>query len=393
MRKRLAWAGVASGGLLLGALVAGAAAQAAEAPGVTADSIKIGMFAPLTGQATIGSKALLGAAAIYKDANEKGGVNGRKFELVIEDDACDPNKAITAVKKLVGQEQVFMIHGGWCSSTVLAAKPELVKDPNLPFMILAAASAAISKPVAQNIFHPVATTDTVARTMVNFALSKPGSKRIAIISHSDEWGKSHLEPALDELKAKGAEPVETVWFERGSLDATSQTLRLREARPDVILAILYPAEISIFLRDAYKFGLQASLLGTQGVSLEDTAKRVGIPDAVKNFYVFYPLSETMDAPAFQKWVELFRRHYPNEPLDTVNFLSMSGSLAVIEAVKRLGDNVTREGLIAELDRLGITDFGIQSAPLSFTPEDHAGIKQGKMIAYREGKPTIVATHP
>ena len=388
MRQRLAAAGA-----LIAALVLAGSAQSADAPGVTAGSIRIGMFGPLTGPAALGSKAVLGAAAIYKDASDKGGVNGRKIELVIEDDACDPNKAITAVKKLVGQEQVFMVHGGWCSSTVLAAKPEIVKDASLPFMVLGAASTAISKPVEKNIFHPVATTETVARTMVNFALSKPGAKRVGIISHSDEWGKSHLEPAIAALKAKGAEPVETVYFERGSLDATSQTLRLREARPDVILAILYPAEITIFLRDAYKFGVQASVLGTQGVSLEDTARRVGIPDAVKNFYVFYPLSETMDAPAFQPWIELFRRHYPNEPLDTVNFLSMTGALAVLEALKRLGPDVTREGLIAELNKLGTVNFGIQSAPLTFTPEDHAGVKEGKMITYREGKPTIIAAHP
>jgi branched-chain amino acid transport system substrate-binding protein len=382
----------ASAGLLL-ALLAGPAAKAAEVPGVTADSIKIGMFASLTGQATIGAKALFGAAAIYKDANDKGGVNGRKVELVIEDDGCDPNKAITAVKKLIAQDQVFMVHGGWCSATVLAAKPDLTRDADLPFMVLAAASTAISKPVQKNLFHPVATTDTVARTMVDFALSKPASRRIAIISHSDEWGKSHLEPALAEMKAKGVEPVETVYFERGSVDATSQTLKIREAKPDVVLAILYPAEISIYLRDAYKFGIQASTIGTQAVSLEDTAKRVGITDAVKNLYVFYPLADTIDSPAMQKWADIFRKYYPNETLDTVSFIAMSGSLAVLDALKKAGPDLTREALITGLNNLGTVDYGIQSAPLTFTPEDHAGIKAGKMITYKDGKAVIVGTHP
>jgi branched-chain amino acid transport system substrate-binding protein len=382
----------AAGALLAAVLLTGAA-KAADAPGVTADSIKIGMFAPLTGSAAIGSKALYGAAAIYKDANEKGGVNGRKIDLVIEDDACDPNKAISAVKKLIAQDQVFMVHGGWCSGTVLASKPELTKDANLPFMVMAAAATSISTPVIKNVFHPVATTDTVARTMVNFALSKSGSKRIAIISHSDEWGKSHLEPALAEMKAKGVEPVETVYFERGSVDATSQTLKLREAKPDVVLAILYPAEITIYLRDAYKFGLTASSLGTQGVSLEDTAKRVGIPEAVKNFYVFYPLSDTIDSPGFQKWVEVFKKHYPNETVDTVSFISMSGALAVLEAIKRQGATPTQEGMVSQLNALGTVDFGIQSAPLTFSTQDHAGVKQGKMIAFKDGKPAIMAAHP
>src|SRR6185369_5095733 len=193
-------------------------------PGVTKDTIKIGMFGPLTGPTAVGSLPLLGAVAVYKNVNDQGGINGRKIEVVVEDDACDPNKTIAAVKTLIAQDQVFMIHGGWCSGTVLAIKPELARNPGLPFMVLGAASAAISTPVQANIFHPIATTNTVAKAMVDFALSKPNAKRIAIISHSDEWGKSHLEPVVASLKAAGLEPVETVYLERGGVDATSQIL-------------------------------------------------------------------------------------------------------------------------------------------------------------------------
>src|SRR5690606_14548447 len=161
----------------------------------------------------VGALPLFGAASIYKDINERGGIHGRKIELHIEDDACDPNKTISAFKKLTAQDGVFMIHGGWCSGTVMAIKPELARNPGLPYMVLGAASAAISTPVMPNLFHPIATTQTVTRTMLDFALSKPDAKRIAIISHSDEWGKSHINPLLEYMKSKGMEPVESVWLE------------------------------------------------------------------------------------------------------------------------------------------------------------------------------------
>lgn len=383
----------ASAALLLCAWTAAMPGARAQTPGVTDTSIKIGMFGPLTGVQAFGAKAIQGVAAIYKDVNDKGGINGRKIELIIEDDACDPNKSISAVKKLIAQEQVFMVHGGWCSPTILAAKPELTRDPNLPFMVMAGASTAISTPVSRNIFHPVVTTLLVARSMVNFALTKPGNPRIAIIGHSDEWGKSQVDPALADLKAKGMEPAELVYFERGSVDSTSQTLKLREAKPNVILAFLYPTELGIFLRDAYKYGVTSDILAPQSVSLEDTAKRVGIPDAVKNLYVFYPLADTIDSPAMAKWADIVKKYYPGETLDTVSFLGMSGALAVVETLRKLGPNVTREGFIAQLDGMGTMDFGIQSAPMTFTPQDHAGVKAGKMIAYREGKATIIATLP
>jgi branched-chain amino acid transport system substrate-binding protein len=360
-------------------------ASSQETSGVTNNTIKIGMFAPLTGPVAFAAKAAFGAAAVYKDINAHGGINGRKIELVLEDDACDPNKGIAAVKKLISQDQVFLIHGGWCSNVVLAAKPELTQNPRLPFMVLGAASASISMPLERNIFHPVATTNTVAWTMVEFALSKPDAKRIAIISHSDEWGKSHLEPALASLKAHGLEPVETVYFERGAIDSTSQTLKIRAARPDAVLAILYPAELAIYLRDAYKYGVRAPVMGTQGVSIEDTERRVGIPAATHQLYVFYPLSQTVQSDGFKPWLNVYKAYYPNEPIDTVSFISMGGSLAVVEALRRCGNDVTRERFVAELEKLNDFDPGVQSAPLSFSVANHAGISSGKMAYLDNGK--------
>ncbi|HYG42774.1 MAG TPA: ABC transporter substrate-binding protein [Bordetella sp.] len=369
------------------------AGQAADTTGVTADTIRIGMFGPLTGPTAVGSLPLLGATAIYRQVNEAGGINGRKLQVLVEDDACDPNKTIAATKKLMSQDQVFMIHGGWCSGTVMAIKPELARHPEFPYMVLGAASTAISAPVQANIFHPVATTATVARSMVDFALSKPGAKRIAIISHSDEWGKSHIEPALAELKARGIEPVETAYLERGSTDATSQLLRVRAAKPDAVLAILYPPELTIYLRDANKYGIKAPVIATQGVSLEDMVKRVGNPAATRELYVFYPLSKTLDDPAFRKWKDIYTTAHPKDPVETLSFMGMTGALAIVEALKRAGPDLTREKFMAELGGLRDFDPGIQSGPLTFTPQDHAGIKQGKMIYMKDGKPTIVSAYP
>jgi len=369
------------------------ASYADDTTGVTKDTIRIGMFGPLTGPTAMGSLPLLGATAIYKNVNDNGGINGRKIEVLVEDDACDPNKTIAATKKLIAQDQVFMIHGGWCSGTVMAIKPELKNHPEIPFMVLGAASTAISSPLQSNIFHPVATTVTVANSMVNFALSKPNATRIAIISHSDEWGKSHIEPAVAALKAKGLEPVEMVYLEHGSTDATSQLLRLRAAKPDVVLAILLQPELTIYLRDANKYGIKAPTIATQGVSLEDMVKRVSNPAATRELYVFYPLSATLDAPAFKKWNDIYLAAHPKDPVETLSFMGMTGALAIVDAIKRSGPDLTREKFMAELNKLNDFNPGIQSGPLTFTLQDHVGIKSGKMIYMKNGKPTIISTYP
>ncbi len=379
--------------LVLAACLSAAALPAAAETGVTPDTIRIGMFGPLTGPTAVGSLPLFGAASVYKDVNDHGGIHGRKIELYIEDDACDPNKTISATKKLIAQDEVFMIHGGWCSGTVMAIKPELARNPGLPYMVLGAASAAISTPVMPNLFHPIATTQTVTRTMLDFALSKPDAQRIAIISHSDEWGKSHINPLLEYMKSKGMEPVESVWLERGSTSATSQLLKIRSAKPDVVLAILYPPELTLYLRGADKYGIKAPTVTTQGVSIEDMVHRVGNHEATKDLFVFYPLSGTLDAPAFGKWVDMYRKYYPNEPVETLSFMGMTGALAIVEALKRAGPDLTREKVIAELNQLKDFDPGLQSGPLTFTPEVHAGISSGKMIYWPKDRAEIVATYP
>lgn len=368
-------------------------AFAQKVPGLTKDSIKIGMFGPLTGPTAVGSLPLLGASAIYKSVNDAGGINGRKIELVIEDDACDPNKTIAATKKLIAQDQVFMIHGGWCSGTVMAIKPELANNPNMPFMVLGAASTAISSPVRPNIFQPVATTSTVANAMVDFASTKAGTKRIAIISHSDDWGKSHLDPELAKLKAAGIEPVEIAYLERGQVDATSQVLRIKNAKPDFVIANLYPPELTAYLRDAYKFGLRAPVVTTQGVSVEDMVKRVGVPQATKELFVFYPLNNTLEAPGFKQWIDLYKKYNPNDPVETLSFMGMTGALAVVQALKDAGPNLTQENFIAALNKLKDFNPGIQSGTLTFTPEQHAGIREGKVIYMPGSKPEIVAKYP
>ena len=384
---------IATAAISFGMSLSVSPALAQSVPGITKDTIKIGMFGPLTGPTAVGSLPLLGASAIYKSVNDAGGINGRKIVLVIEDDACDPNKTIAATKKLIAQDQVFMIHGGWCSGTVMAIKPELANNPNMPFMVLGAASAAISTPVRPNIFQPVATTNTVADAMVTFASTKPGTKRVAIISHSDDWGKSHLDPQLAKLKAAGIEAVETAHLERGQVDATSQVLRIKNANPDFVIANLYPPELTAYLRDAYKFGLRVPVVTTQGVSVEDMVKRVGIPQATRELFVFYPLNNTLDAPGFKSWIDVYKKYNPNDPVETLSFMGMTGALAVVQALKDAGPNLTQENFIAALNKLKDFNPGIQSGALTFTPEQHAGIREGKVIYMPGAKPEIVSKYP
>ena len=379
----------ALGAVLL--LCTAAAAQAAD-PGITDTTIKIGIFGPMTGAASSFGKAELGIQAVYKDINEHGGINGRKIETVLEDTACDPAKGIAATKKLIAQDQVFLLHGGSCSNVVMAIKPDIAAS-GVPYVVATAASSQISDPVTANIFQTVATTATMGRTMVDFAMTKPGAKRIAIISHSDEWGKSGHDPAVDELKTKfKLAPVADVAFERGSINATPQVLQIKQANPDFVLAFLYPAEFAIFLRDSFKYGLQVPTMGNQAISIEDTARQVGNPAIMKNVYVFYPLQEQIGDPGMAKWVSIFEKYNPGVRLETSSLLGMGGAMAVIDSLRKAGKDLTRQKFIEAMNNLHEFNTGVLAAPLGFSPQHHAGMNGGATITYVGDKLVLVHTY-
>jgi branched-chain amino acid transport system substrate-binding protein len=343
------------------------------------------MFGPLTGPASLYGHILLGAEALMKDVNAHGGINGRKIEIIAEDDACDPIKGVAAVKKLLYQDKVFMIDGGVCSGVSLAVKPEIIKA-GVPWMVVGAAATEIATPAQPTIFQASTTASDNVNVMVDFAMSKPGITKIAIISHSDDWGKSYREPALQRLESKyHIQPIAELRMERGSMDATPQVLQLRNSGAQVVLAMLYPAELAIFMRDGFKYGMQIPVFGNSGVSLEDTLKRVGNPAALKNLYVYYHLAGPVDGPELAEPRGIFQKYYPNETIDTYTFVGMAGTRVIFHVLQGLGPDVTRAGFLAALDKLQNFDSGVEAGPINFSPADHDGAKEGVMRRFEGDK--------
>lgn len=366
-------------------------ALADETQGLTDDTIKIGIIGPMTGKAALFGKSVFGLEAIYKQVNDNGGINGRKIEIVREDSGCDPSRGIAAVKKLIAQDEVFMIHGVACSGVALAAKPEIVAE-GIPWVIMSAASSSISTPVEANIFHPIPTTVTVADTMVDFVMSKGDISNVAAVAHSNEWGKSNLEPALARLKEKyGLDPVADLTLESGQSDATPQVLQVRQSGAEVVIAMLYPAEMAIFLRDSYKYGVRTPTMGNMAISLTDARDRVGNPDAVSNLYAFSPFAYPTDSAEMKKLADLINTYYPDERVESFSFLGMGGAVTVVEALKRAGRDLTRKSFIDAMNSIKDFDTGILSGTITFSPDNHVGLKSGAMSKLTDDSIVVMKT--
>ena len=365
---------------------------AGETTGVTDTAIKVGVMGPFTGNASSYSKTQIGLMAYFKHINDQGGIHGRKFEIHQEDTACAPAKGIAAAKKLIHQDEVFYLHGNSCSAVAMAAKPT-VSPTGIPWIIAHAVNPNITMPVNEkkSIFHGVPAGPAYGSTMGRFVMSKPNAKRIAVITHTNDWAKSYCDPAIDVIKKEGGEIVLDVALERGQTDSTAQVLKLRQAKPDFILGCLYEAETVIFLRDMKKYGLKTPVMGTAGTDLENTLERLGDLDAVKNYFVLHAFVDKVDGPKMKKWNDIILKYYPNETITGFSAVSMASGVAAVQALEAAGPDLTRSKFIAELDKIRDLETGILACDITWTSTDRHGCKKSAVAGFVDGQPTVLST--
>ncbi|MGE8943908.1 ABC transporter substrate-binding protein [Leptospira interrogans] len=377
-----------AGCAIIAAMVSGSA-MAQDRTGVTDTSIKIGVPGPMTGPNASFGSAIYGIQAYYNYINEKGGVHGRKIEVIMADTVCNEAKGIAAAKKLISQDNVFLINGGVCSGVALAMRPT-IEEAGVPWVVSTAVNQKISDPLAKNIFHASQTSEAAGQAFAKFMLSRPNTKKVGIIVHTNEWSKGYRDPMVAALKEKGVVPVEEVVLERGQTDATAQVLKLKAAAPDFVVAILYEPEIVVFLRDAHKLGLETIKFGGLGADFLRTENRLGSRDPMKNFIQLFQFKDVIDGPGMKDAREIIEPRLPQgEKLTDFSFYGPGSAAAIVHVLNKIGRDLTREKFIAEFEQLRDFDTGMLAGKLNYSPTNHQGAVDLNVIGYdKDGKIAI-----
>ncbi|MDQ7796341.1 MAG: branched-chain amino acid ABC transporter substrate-binding protein, partial [Spirochaetia bacterium] len=158
-----------------------------------APTIKIGVAGAHTGDlASYGLPSVNAAKLVVKNINDKGGINGQKVELVIEDDQCKPELATNAAAKLVSAKVVAVI-GHICSGATKAALG-IYKDSK----IVTISPSATNPPLTQsgeypNFFRTIAPDDAQAKLAATFLAKTLKLKKIAVLHDKGDYGKGFAE--------------------------------------------------------------------------------------------------------------------------------------------------------------------------------------------------------
>ena len=242
--------------------------------GFAADSIKLGVAGPHSGDlASYGIPAVRAAELVVKAVNAKGGILGKKVELLLEDDLCTPEVAANAANKLV-RENVDVVLGHICSGATKAAL-EIYKNSKIIAMSPSATNPALTQSGEYpNFFRTVASVEAQARLEVDFALDRLKLRKIAVLHDKGDYGKGQAEFAKGFLeKDKRAEVVLYEGIIPGAVDYSEVVQKIKRTGAEAVIFSGYHPEASKIVTKMRKEQMKTVFISDEGVK-DDTFIKV-----------------------------------------------------------------------------------------------------------------------
>ncbi len=319
-------------------------AMAAPVAGIAGDTIKLGVAGAHSGDlASYGLPTVKAAELVVADYNAKGGINGKKVELLIEDDVCKAEIATNTATKLV-TEGADIVLGHICSGATKAALP-IYKEAGIVVMSPSATDTDLTlSGDYPNFFRTIAHNDAQAIAMVKFAIDTMGAKKVAVIHDKGDYGKGLAEIVKKLVEKSGK--AEVVLFEGvtpGAVDYTAIVQKIKRKGADTVLFGGYHPEASKIVTGMNKKRLKVNFIAGDGVK-DDTFIKI----AGKNAEGVYATSsiDTSKNPLFIAAVAAHKKAYDSDPGEFFE-AAYSAALALLNAVEKAG-STEKDAIIAKL---------------------------------------------
>ena len=315
----------------------------AEAPANT-DPILIGVYGPMSGDsAMVGNTEVEGVKLATKQINEAGGIHGRQIELVIEDDAQNPATAVSAVNKLVYQDNVVAVIGTINSSCTLASM-EVTKDAGIPHITPISSGASITNVGNPWIARVQASDLLQAGAVVKYAVEKLGAKKVGLLYQSDDYGTGAMEVIVEQMTGYGMELAACEAFEASANDMSPQLLNVKKADCDALIVYTMYQQGALIAKQARQLGINCPLMGGGGLTNAKLYELGG--DAVvglvnsQTFFANNPNASKASAD----FVAAFQAEYGKLP-DSNNAMAYDSMIIMGEGLKAAGPDLDPQAIM------------------------------------------------
>src|SRR5213592_4932830 len=375
--------------IVLVALVLGALA-ALTVPGESQAPLKIGVIQPLSGPVAASGNYIRMGAEIARDwINARGGVLGRKIQLLIEDNKSDPKEAATAAEKLIVKDKVPVIVGAWGSSMTLAAMPKL-EEYGVPMIVETSSAASITKRGNPWIFRISPPSEMEALGLEKY-LKDLGVKKADFLAVNTDWGRGAVAAFGDLLKRAGAGVGATEFMDQAATDMNAQITKIKADNGDTLFLTTSVEQITLVLKQAQEQRLVMKVITTGGSSSpSQLIKQAGAAaEGTYHILFFMPwFPEAMpDAKLARAFVdEWAKRGHPFEGL-TEGFRGHDGIATIAEAIKVAGKDEPKaiQSALWKVSLVGV------NGPIRFEKDGPTGKESGQskpsifVVQIRDGK--------
>src|SRR5664280_3729632 len=243
--------------------------------GVTSDRILFGQAAALAGPSSaLGQGMRQGILAAFAEVNAKGGVHGRKLELISRDDGYDPDRSAVQTTKLIEEDKVFALIGAVGTPTTTATVP-IAQARNVPFIGPFTGAAFLRAPELRNVVNIRASYSAEAEAWVKHLTEDLHVSRIAIFYQDDSYGRDGLAGVKLALEKRGMELTAEGTFKRNTRAVGSALRTLRRAEPEAVVMVGTYGPCAEFIKLAHRSGFNPTFVAISFVGATALARELG----------------------------------------------------------------------------------------------------------------------
>jgi len=358
---------------LLGVVPSGIWAK--DVRGVTDTEIKLACLVDLSGPGKYGGPPIADAFRDYVAwVNDTGGINGRKINLIVEDNGILPNTTMNAAKKVIFKDEVFAIAFNLGSAGASAILP--LCEENQVVLMPHGANKKFYDPGNKWVFVPHTVQYGEACRAVEYILGKNPEARVGMIYQDDGFGREGLEGARAAAKFMGTSLVEEAPYKTGTIDFSPHMNAMKEANVDFIVLWTYLPQSAAVIKQKVAMGWDVGLVSNNTTGVPPLFAIVG--ESADGYMLVTPYAPGwMDLPGINRIKEINNKYgNPEKTLGNPmypDYLYLAGwgyIEACVQGLRLAGKDLTPESFVKGLESVKDFDMGGLCPNITFGPKRH-----------------------
>jgi branched-chain amino acid transport system substrate-binding protein len=351
-----------------------ASAQQQYGPGVSDTEIKIGNIMPYSGPASAYSIVGKTMSAYFQMINDSGGVNGRKINFISYDDGYSPPKTVEQARRLVESDEVLLIFAPLGTATNAAIQKYMNKMRVPQLFVLSGASRWGDPEHFPWTIGLQPNYRAEARVYAAYILEHHPNAKIGVLYQNDDFGRDYILGLKDVLRGNYDKMViASAPYETSAPTVDSQVVAIKTANPDIFLNIATPKFAAQAIKRLGELNWHPVQIVTNiSISVGAVLKPAGLDNSKGILSAGFQMDVTDPQwdrhPGMHRFRAFMTKYYPEaDRSESGPMIAFNASTALMEVLKRCGDNLTRENVMRVVANL--PGIRIKTTPMDFYPTE------------------------